>query len=105
MTHELPSSHSEKPETVNKKSKSTKRIQQETDDQREAIQSLCTIRRGYAIRIAKQKDRERAIEAFMSVPFTRSRVAGNCFIVFEAHIEALKARGIPFEDITGTPID
>jgi hypothetical protein len=54
----------------------------------------------FLIRISKREDRERAIVAFLDVPWTSCRFRDNQFLVTRDHVRALKQAGIPFEDIS-----
>jgi hypothetical protein len=59
----------------------------------------------YLIRIAKRKDRERAIEAFLQVRQSRQVFPDHRMLVTNEHIEVLRREEIPFEDLTELPSD
>ena len=57
----------------------------------------------YLIRIREQKNRERAIMAFLGVREGRVTLPGDIMGVSADHIEALKREGIPFTYVSKSP--
>lgn len=58
---------------------------------------------GYLIRIPKREDLIRAIPVMMKVQRTRYGFTDHRYLVTPEHVEALRAAGIPFEDLTDLP--
>src|SRR5262245_33813046 len=61
-------------------------------------------RHGYVIRIAADSDQERALVAFQSVREAVHSIAEDEFLVAPEHVEALRKAGVPFEDVTESPV-
>jgi len=61
-------------------------------------------RHAYLIRIAADRDQERALVAFQSVRDAVHSVAEDEFLVSGEHVEALRKAGVPFEDVTESPV-
>ena len=61
-------------------------------------------RHAYLMRIAADSDQERALVAFRSVRDAVHSVAEDEFLVAGEHVEALRKAGVPFEDLTESPV-
>jgi hypothetical protein len=61
-------------------------------------------RHAYLLRIAAQSDQERALVAFESVREAVHSVAEDEFLVTGEHVAALRKAGVPFEDVTESPV-
>jgi hypothetical protein len=61
-------------------------------------------RRAFLIRIAADSDQERALVAFRGVRDAVHSIAEDKFLVAGEHVEALRNAGVPFEDLTESPV-
>jgi hypothetical protein len=61
-------------------------------------------RHAHLIRIAADRDQERALVAFRSVREAVRSVAEDEFLVADEHVDALRKAGVPFEDLTESPV-
>jgi hypothetical protein len=78
---------------------------QVTEEKHERPRAACHVPHIYVIRIRDQKNRERAIVAFLRVRAGRVTLPGNIMGVSEEHIEALEKEGIPFEYLSKSAHD
>ena len=68
------------------------------------VEAIPHDRLAFLIRIAADSDQERAIVAFRGVRNAVHSVAEDEFLVVREHVEALRKAGVPFEDITESPV-
>ena len=68
------------------------------------VESMRDGHHAYLIRIAADSDQERALVAFRSVRDAVHSVAEDEFLVAGEHMEALRKAGVPFEDLTASPV-
>ena len=68
------------------------------------VDALHAGRHAYLIRIAADRDQERALVAFRSVREAVQSIAEDEFLVAGEHVEALRNAGVPFEDLTESPV-
>ncbi len=68
------------------------------------VEAMRDGRHAYLIRIAANSDQERALVAFRGVRDAVHSVAEDEFLVAGEHVEALRKAGVPFEDLTESPV-